>query len=180
MAMTSWTRTLLIPKADTYFWKLLFLYFFFFNIISYQLVSSLESNLSDNTVTRPLESISQAPGAGTLQTVEEVLRSTDLAFTHCSSFFFSFFFFWKGFSASAWQSEITHCRTEVVLIVIFFFAQKLFLSAEVNPCHFPSCRSEGVVFLQNPNPDSWISTGNALRRKRKECWIAILRIHGFG
>lgn len=48
-------------------------------------------------------------------------------------------FLW-GLSASVGRSEITRYRTEVVLIVIFA-DKKMFLSAEVNPCHFASYSS---------------------------------------
>lgn len=137
--MTSLTCSLLIPKADTYFWKRFF--FFLHHLISACFLDQVERAL-----------ITLQP-----QLWDYIFNVPDLQWEKFwgqpTSPSGSVRFSWKRFSASVRQAEITRRRTEVVLVVALFSqTRNCFCQPEVNPCHSPSCRSLGVVFLQKPKP----------------------------
>lgn len=108
------------------------------SVLSHHRARSLEFDLFDKEVTRPLGATLMC-WAKTLQTVQEVPRSTNLSGPRLSC---GKFLHLPGESSAACSG------TEVVLIVGFREGNKLSQSAKANTCHFASCTS-GCGFKMN-------------------------------
>lgn len=141
--MTSWTRTLLIPRADTYFWEQVF-FFFFHHFISACFLNQVERALI--TLWPELWEYLQCARPKTPLAVTEVLRSADLSFRLRSVFLEEIFSIClTGWNNTTQGRNCFGCRS-------FSQTRNCFCQPEVNPCHSPSCRSLGVVFSQKPKP----------------------------
>lgn len=139
--MTLWTHTLLIPKADTYFLGEIGPFFFLHDFIS-ACFPRPSWTCFDNTAVQPqIWEYLQCAWPKIRLAVTEFLRSADLSFGLCSVFLEEIFCIClSGWNNTTQDRSCFGCRS--------FFPDKKLFFVSLNPCHSPSCRSLGVVFLQ--------------------------------
>lgn len=140
--MTSWTRALLIPKADTYFLETGL--FFLHHFLSACFLEQVER--ASITLQPELWDYLQCARPKSRLAVTEVLRSANLSFGLRSLFLEEIFCIClTGWNNTTQDRSCFGCRS-------FSQTRNCFCQPEVNPCHSASCRSLGVVFLQKPKP----------------------------